>query len=87
MVDDFYDFFLQTLINAVYKTYDEWHLPEKSFYRKHNESNVNSLKQHHIKILLENYDEERFFNCKDLYKERVKFLNEVQEIVNNLRGI
>ena len=45
------------------------------------------MKQHHIKILLENYDEERFFNCKDLYKERVKFLNEVQEIVNNLRGI
>lgn len=89
MVDDFYDFFLQTLINAVYKTYDEWHFPEKSFHKhkKRNEENINNLKRHHVGVLLEYYDKERFKNCKDLYSERVKFLNEVQNIVNTLRGI
>lgn len=83
------DFFLQTLIDSVCKSYDEWHHFKESFY-KHKEihqANLNSLKENHIQVLLTHYDKKRFTNCKNLYNERVKFLNEVQQIVDNFRGV
>lgn len=85
MVDDV---FLQRLIQMVSDSYDEWYSPGKVFH-KHRELRSYALdnrKRFHIQKLLAHYDKERFINCKNLYKERVKFLNEVQQIVDLTGG-
>jgi hypothetical protein len=85
MGDD--DFFLQTLINSIDKFYNEWYCPEKSFNKEIEKVKLNILIEQHIRVLLLYYDKERFVNCKDLYKERVNFLTEIQQIINILRGV
>ena len=83
------DFFLQTLINSVCKSYDEWHQLDKSFHqhREQNKASLDSLKQDHILVLLTHYNKERFTNCKNLYNERVKFLDEIQQIIDTSKGV
>lgn len=81
------DFFLQTLINSVRKTYYEWYCPDQSFKKELEKTILDIQIENHINILKEYYNKERFAKCKNLYDERVKFLNEVQQIVNTLRGL
>ncbi len=81
------DFFFQTLVKSIRKTYEQWHHPEGALHKGLAKANVDTLIEFHITVLGLHYDKERFVNCKDLYAERVKFLGEVQEIVNILRGI
>jgi hypothetical protein len=85
MIDDV---FLHRLIQMVYATYDEWYMPGMP-YHKHREMHsyaLERIKKHHVQMLLAHYDKERFANCKNLYEERVKFLNEVQQIVDLTGG-
>lgn len=81
------DFFLHTLIESVRRSYYEWHCPEKSFRKKIEKMNLDNMIEEHVRILKLYYDKSRFTRCKNLYDERVKFLNEVQQIVNTLRGV
>jgi len=78
------DIFLERLIEQVGKWYDELN-PGAS--KLHKRLFVEKDKQLHIKVLQQNYIKERFINCENLYTERVKFLTEVQEKVNKIRGI
>jgi len=83
------DVFLHRLIQSVHKWYDELYCPSEA-YHKHALSYASSLdkiKKFHVQILLAHYDKERFVNCKDLYEERVKFLTEVQQIVDTMKGV
>lgn len=83
------DVFLERLIEEVYKSYDEWYMPEKA-YHKHRDMvsyELDELKREHIEILQLHYDKQRFINCKNLYEERIKFLNEVQKKVDTYRGV
>ena len=85
MIDDI---FLHRMIEMVYASYDEWYNPEE-VYHKHRPAAVTSLnemKEVHIKELLNHYDKERFEKCDNLYEERVKFLKEVQQIVDIVKG-
>ena len=72
------DVFLITLVRDVSKWYDQWY-----------KGNVIAMKALHLGKLLENYDPDRFKNCDNLYKERITFLSEIQEIMegqNNIGG-
>ena len=82
------DVFLHRLIQMVYTWYNEWYAPEK-MYHKHRpmvNASIEAAKEEHIKELIKHYDKERFENCNNLYEERIKFLTEVQHIVDTLRG-
>jgi len=65
------DPFLISLIRSVSEWYDEWY-----------NDNVILMKELHIEMLVSHYDFNRFKKCNNLHKEKVKFLGEVQEIVN-----
>jgi hypothetical protein len=83
------DVFLERLIEEVYKSYDEWYMPERA-YHKHRDMvshELDELKKEHIEILIMHYDKQRFIDCKNLYEERVKFLNEIQGKVDTYRGV
>lgn len=86
MIDDL---FLQNLIKDIYKWYDKWYLPGKVYYKYEKAAKfvLDGAKREHIQILLEYYDKARFDNCNDLTLERDKFLGEIQQIVDNLRGV
>lgn len=40
-------------------------------------------KNYHLRRILESYDRERFSRAENLYEERVKFLEEIQYLVDN----
>lgn len=40
-------------------------------------------KHHHLSLLRENYDPNRFKNCDNLESEKKLFLTEIQELLNN----
>jgi len=65
------DIFLITIVRDVSKWYDKWYT-----------GNINAVKGLHLYELLEHYDPKRFRDCEDLSEERVQFLVEVQEIMN-----
>jgi len=69
------DLFLLRLIDAVSKWYDENYFPEIH--------ELERRKGFHIQIMKEHYNHWRFIVCKNLNEERKKFLEEVQEIVDN----
>ena len=84
------DVFLERLIIEVHKTYDEWWCDPGEVYHKHREMHSYALeaaKNFHVHMLLLHYDRERFIECENLSEERVRFLNEVQEIVDIARGV
>ena len=60
------DIFYIQLIRSVEKWYDEHYFE------------IDNKKFIHLSSVIEHYDPERFRNTKNLYKERVKFLNEIQ---------
>lgn len=65
------DIFLITLTRDVSEWYDKWYM-----------GNLKAVKTLHLRILLENYDPDRFRHCDNLHNERIIFLIEVQTIVN-----
>ncbi len=65
------DIFLITLILDVSKWYDRWYA-----------GNLIAMKTLHLQLLLAHYEPKRFEECDNLYKERVQFLVEVQEIMD-----
>ena len=85
----FEDVFLERLIEEVYKSYDEWYMPEKAYhkYRDMLSHELDDLKKEHIEILVIYYDKQRFIDCENLYEERIKFLNEIQGKVDTYRGV
>lgn len=65
------DIFLIILIRDISKWYDKWYM-----------GNLHAMKSLHIEMLISHYDPKRFRECENLYKERIKFLAEVQKLVD-----
>ncbi len=69
------DLFLLRLINSVSEWYDEHYFA--------GQIELEGKKAIHIQVMKDHYNHWRFIACKNLNKERIKFLEEVQEKVNN----
>jgi len=54
-----------------------------NFYDKYYHGQYIGRKNYHIRKLLENYDKKRFSRAENLYEERLKFLGEMQDLVDN----
>ena len=63
------DIFYKKLKTDIEKFYDDPYQEE-------------SLRQVHLSLLHENYSHSRFAKCENLEVERVKFLTELQELVD-----
>ena len=54
-----------------------------NFYEKYYLGQYVGKRNYHIRKVIENYDKERFSHAENLYEERLKFLEEMQNIVDN----
>jgi hypothetical protein len=66
------DIFLITLILDVCKWYDKYYT-----------GNLHTMKTVHVQKLLAYYNPVRFEECDNLHDERIKFLGEIQVIMNH----
>lgn len=69
------DIFFMSLTKAVSDWYDEHYFADKI--------EVEGKKAFHLQIMSDHYNHWRFIVCRNLNEERVKFLGEVQVLVDN----
>ncbi len=69
------DIFLLRMVDSVSKWYDEHYFANKF--------EIDRKKEFHIQTMKDNYNHWRFIVCKNLNEERIKFLTEMQEVVDN----
>jgi len=66
------EIFIRSLIKSVANFYEKYYLGQYV-----------GKKNYHVRKVLENYDKERFSRAENLYEERSKFLEEMQNLVDN----